>query len=533
MAKAPTGVAGLDELTSGGLPRGRPTLVCGGAGCGKTVLGLEFLVRGAAQFGEPGAIFSFEESAGELTANVASFGFDLAGLIAQKKLVIDHVPIDPSAIAETGDYSLDGLFIRLGLAIDSVGARRVLIDTPEILFSALANKDLLRSELHRLFRWLKGKGVTAVVTGERGDKTLTRHGLEEYVSDCVILLDLRVQEQVATRRLRVVKYRGARHGIDEYPFLIGDRGISVLPVSSMQLVHGASSERVSSGNGELDKMLGGGFYRGSSIMVSGASGTGKTSVAAGLACTATRDRRALFFSFEESPEQLVRNMGSIGLDLSALVKKKRLRIISTRPAGLGLETHLLATYQAIEEFDPSLVILDPITDFAAIGNNGEIRAMVTRLVDHLKTRGVTALLTSASRPGPGDAGDVDAEAGVSSLIDTWVTLHSLEVAGERNRAITVRKSRGTAHSNQVREFLIGARGLSLVGTYRDARGFVTGSVREDQQRRDAASGGSVAKGGGVANGGVANGSVANGSVAKGGGVANGGGKRRAGRASPP
>jgi circadian clock protein KaiC len=494
--KALTGISGLDELTSGGLPRGRPTLVCGGAGCGKTVLGLEFLVRGATEYGEPGAIITFEERGDDLAANVASFGFDVPGLIAKKKLVVDHVLIDRSQIEEAGDYNLDGLFIRLASAIDSIGAKRVLLDTLEVLFAGLANKEVLRSELRRLFRWLKDKGVTVVITGERGENTLTRYGLEEYVSDCVILLDLRVHDQISTRRLRVVKYRGARHGTDEYPFLIGEHGISVLPLSSLLLVHEASTDRISSGNSELDQMLGGGFYRGSSILVSGASGSGKTSAAACLASTCTRDMRALYFSFEESPAQMIRNMNSIGMNLASLVKKKALRIISTRPSLFGLETHLFTIYQAIEEFKPSIVILDPITDFAAIGNRNEIRAMMTRLVDHLKTNGITALLTSAHAPGVvADGPSVEAEAGISSLIDTWIVLQSFEVAGERNRAVSVRKSRGTAHSNQIREFVISDRGLSLIGAYRDAAGFVTGSAREAQQRHDAANGGGGANNG--------------------------------------
>jgi circadian clock protein KaiC len=488
IAKAPTGISGLDELTSGGLPRGRPTLICGGAGCGKTVLGLEFLVHGATQYGEPGAVFTFEESGAELAANVASFGFQLSSLIAEKKLVVHHIEIDRHQIEEAGDYDLDGLFIRLSSAIESIGAKRVLLDTIEVLFSALPNKEILRSELRRLFRWLKDKGVTAVITGERGDRTLTRHGLEEYVSDCVILLDLRVQDQISTRRLRVVKYRGARHGTDEYPFLIGDRGISVLPLSSLLLVHEGSTDRVSSGNAELDRMLGGGYYRGSSILISGGSGSGKTSIAACLASTCNRDNRALYFSFEESPAQLIRNMSSIGLNLAGLVQDDLLRVISTRPSGFGLETHLFTIYQTIEEFKPSIVVLDPITDFAMVGNGNEIRAMMTRLVDHLKTKGITALLTSAEHASGvlGDKINSETEAGISSLIDTWVVLHSFEVAGERNRAVSVRKSRGTAHSNQIREFVISDRGLSLINTYRDAGGFVTGSAREARQQRDAA-----------------------------------------------
>jgi circadian clock protein KaiC len=482
--KAPTGIPGLDELTSGGLPSGRPTLVCGGAGCGKTVLGLEFLVRGATQFGEPGAIFTFEERGDDLAANVASFGFDLPGLIAQKKLAVDYVQIDRAEIEETGDYNLDGLFIRLAHAIDAVGAKRVLLDTLEVLFAGLANKEILRSELRRLFRWLKDKGVTAVITGERGESSLTRYGLEEYVSDCVILLDLRVVDQISTRRIRVVKYRGAPHGTDEYPFLIGHRGISVLPLSSLRLVHEASTERISSGNSELDRMLGGGYYRGSSILVSGGSGCGKTSVAACLASTCSGDARALYFSFEESPAQLIRNMSSIGVSLAPLLKKKVLRIISTRPSGFGLETHLFTIYQTIEEFNPSVVILDPVTDFAPIGNRNEIRAMMTRLVDHLKTKGITALLTSAE--GPSVVNRSTSE--ISSLIDTWIMLDNVDVAGERNRTLCVRKSRGTAHSNQIREFLITAHGLNLLPARRNATTLATSSVRDAQQPHGATNG---------------------------------------------
>jgi circadian clock protein KaiC len=495
LPKCPTGIRGLDEITGGGLPRGRPTLICGGAGCGKTLMAAEFLVRGAAVYGEPGVLMAFEETEPELKANVASLGFDLAGLVKRKEIVIDYVHIEPGEVHESGEYDLEGLFVRLNYAIDSIGAKRVVLDTLEALFGGLRNETVLRAELRRLFRWLKDKGVTAIITAERGREQLTRHGLEEYVSDCVILLDLRVQDQISTRRLRVVKYRGARHGTDEYPFLIGDHGISVLPLSSLQLVHAASTERVSSGNSELDRMLGGGYYRGSSILVSGGAGTGKTSVAACLASTCSRNDRAIYFSFEESPAQLIRNMSSIGLSLARLVKKKWLRIISTRPSGFGLETHLFTIYQAIEEFKPTLVVLDPITDFASIGNKNEIRAMMTRLVDHLKTKGITALLTSVHGPGVVGEGSNNAEtdAGVSSLIDTWIVLQSFEVAGERNRAISVRKSRGTAHSNQIREFVISSRGLSLINTYRDAAGFVTGSAREAQQRHDAANGVNGAK----------------------------------------
>jgi circadian clock protein KaiC len=417
LSKAATGIAGLDELTQGGLPRGRSTLVSGRAGCGKTVLGLEFLVRGAVEFGEPGVIVSFEETAEDLARNVASFGFDLNDLVQQRKLALEFVSVERSEIEETGEYNLDGLFIRLAHAIESVGAKRVLLDTIESLFSGLTNMAILRAEIRRLFHWLKSKRVTVVLTGEQGEGTLTRQGLEEYVSDCVIALNVQIVHHVATRMMRVVKYRGSGHSPDEYPFIITHEGISVMPITSLELSHEASTERISSGNAELDGMLGGrGVYRGSTVLVAGTSGTGKTSVAAYLADAACRrGQRCIYFAFEESPAQLLRNMSSIGLDLTPFVNKGLLRIEATRPSLFGLEMHLAASLRAIEEFNPSVVVVDPITDFVALGTAHEVRSMMTRLVDYLKSREITALMTSLSISGR--TVHSEADAGISSLID--------------------------------------------------------------------------------------------------------------------
>lgn len=483
LSKAATGIAGLDELTHGGLPRGRPTLVSGRAGCGKTVLGLEFLVRGAVEFGEPGVIVSFEETAEELATNVASFGFDLDALVAQKKLVLEFVSVERHEIEETGEYNLDGLFVRLAHAIDSIGAKRVLLDTIESLFSGLVNLAILRAELRRLFRWLKNKGVTVIITGEQGEGTLTRQGLEEYVSDCVISLNVQLTHHVATRMMRVVKYRGSSHSPDEYPFLITERGVVVMPVTSLGLMHDASTERISSGNAALDEMLGGeGFFRGSTVLVSGTSGTGKTSIAAGLVHSACkRGERAMYFAFEESPAQLLRNMRSIGLDLAPFVKKGLLRIEATRPSLFGLEMHLAASTRAIEEFKPSVVVVDPITDFVALGTAHEVRSMMTRLVDYLKSHGITALMTSLSAARTVHSDD---DVGISSLIDTWIVVQLIEVAGERNRSLSVLKSRGMAHSQQIREFKLGPDGFTLIAPYRGPGGFLSGSAREAQQRVD-------------------------------------------------
>jgi circadian clock protein KaiC len=479
LPKCPTGIKGLDEITDGGLPRGRPTLVCGSAGCGKTLLAAEFLARGAMEFNEPGVLMAFEETEKELTANVASLGFDLAGLVRRKKIVVDYVHVERSELQESGEYDLEGLFVRLGHAIDSIGAKRVVLDTLEVLFASLPNEAILRSELRRLFRWLKEKGVTAVITAERGREQLTRHGLEEYVSDCVILLDHRVNDQVATRHLRVVKYRGALHGTNEFPFLIAADGISVLPITSLALNHKVSAERIATGIPRLDVMLGGrGFFRGSSILLTGTPGTGKTSVAANFAQAAgRRGERTLFFSFEESPDQIIRNMHSIGLRLETLVKNNLLRFHSARPSLYGLEMHLATMFKEIATFNPHVVIVDPVTSLVEQGTVSEGKAMVTRLVDYLKARQVTALFTSLTSNG--HALDEIVEA-VTSPMDAWLSLQDFEGNGERNRVFYVLKARGMAHSNQIREFLISDHGIDIVDAYIGASGVLTGSARVAQ-----------------------------------------------------
>jgi circadian clock protein KaiC len=461
LPKALTGIDGLDQITFGGLPKGRPTLVCGSAGCGKTLLAMEFLIRGATQYGEPGAFIAFEETASELSENVRSLGFDLDNLIAEGKIAVDHIHVERTEMEENGEYDLEGLFLRLGLAIDSVGAKRVVLDTIETLFGGFDNHALLRSELRRLFRFLKDRGVTAVITGERGDGQLTRQGLEEYVSDCVIFLDHRVIDQVSTRRMRIVKYRGTTHGTNEYPFLIDEDGFSVLPVSGLGLDHDASSERVSSGVAELDKMLGGkGFYRGSTVLLSGTAGTGKTSLAAHFAHAACgRGERCLYLAFEESPSQMMRNMSSIGVDLQPAIDKGLLQIHSSRPTLHGLEMHLVRMHKLIEEFQPEAVVIDPVSNFMAAGNQLDAAAMLLRLIDYLKSHHVTALFTHLTSGGA----TVEAtEVGMSSLTDTWILLRDAEQSGgDRRRGLYVLKSRGMPHSNEVREYHITSQGLKI------------------------------------------------------------------------
>jgi len=485
LPKCPTGIQGLDEITSGGLPRGRPTLVCGGAGCGKTLFAVEFLVRGAVQFGEPGVFMSFEETDAELKGNVALLGFDLAGLVRRRQLLLDHVYIERSEIQETGEYDLEGLFVRLNHAIDSIGAKRVVLDTLEALFAGLPTEAILRAELRRLFRWLKHKGVTAVITAERGREHLTRHGLEEYVSDCVIVLDHRIHEQIATRHLRVVKYRGSAHGTNEYPFLIGDDGISVLPITSLGLNHAASSKRISTGIQRLDAMLGGqGFFRGSSILLTGTPGTGKTSAAAFFAqAAARRGERALYFAFEESPSQIMRNMQSISLRLEPWTKRGLLRFHSARPTLYGLEMHLAIMFKEIFTFKPAVVIVDPMTSLLIAGSESETKAMVTRLIDFLKNQQISSLFTSLTHAGNPLQ---QSEIAISSLMDSWLLLKDIEGNGERNRVLYVLKARGMAHSNQSREFLISDRGIDLVDAYIGPGGVLTGAARAAQTARDRA-----------------------------------------------
>jgi circadian clock protein KaiC len=483
LQKCPTGISGLDEITKGGLPLGRPTLICGSAGCGKTLLSMEFIVRGAMQFQEPGVFMAFEEKAEELTLNVASLGFDLDQLVADKMLKIDHVHIERSEIEETGEYDLDGLFIRLGYAIDSIGAKRVVLDTIENLFSGLTNQNILRAELRRLFGWLKEKGVTAIITGERGDNSLTRQGLEEYVSDCVILLDHRINNQISTRLLRVVKYRGSMHGTNEYPFLIDEEGISVLPVTSLTLDLEVSKERITSGIPNLDLMLGGkGFYRGSSILISGTAGTGKTSIAASFVDANCRaGKKCIFFAFEESPMQIQRNMQSIGMDLSAHIESGLLEFHASRPTMFGLEMHLVAIHKKIKKFNPDIVILDPITNLITVGSVSEVKAMLIRLVDFLQNEGITVLFTALAL---NNTVNEQTDEGISSLVDTWLLIRDIEYNGERNRGLYVMKSRGTGHSNQVREFIITEAGLDLVDVYLGPDGVLTGSAREAHMLRE-------------------------------------------------
>ncbi len=486
LEKAPTGITGLDEVTLGGLPRGRATLICGGAGCGKTMLAVEFLVNGVRDYGEPGVFVAFEETKDELVVNAASLDFDLGKLVREGKLAIDHVHIDPNEIAETGDYDLEGLFIRLKYAIESVGAKRVVLDTIETLFSGFSNTALLRAEIRRLFQFLKSFGVTAIVTGERGENSLTRYGLEEYVADCVILLDHRVMDQITTRRMRIVKYRGSSHGTNEYPFIIDEQGFSVLPVTSMALQHKVSNEVISTGVPDLDAMLGvGGYYRGSTVLMSGTAGMGKSSFAAALARSACEHgERVLYFAFEESERQIVRNMRSIGIDLQPHLDSGRLRIVAQRPFLYGLEMHLVSMHKEINRFQPAVVVVDPISNLITAGTEREVTSMLTLLIDFLKTEGITGFFTVLTENG----GRLEtSDVGISSLIDTWMLVRDIEVSGERNRGLYVLKARGMNHSNQIREFLLSNKGIRLVEVYLGPSGMLTGSARValEEQERDA------------------------------------------------
>jgi circadian clock protein KaiC len=486
LPKSPTGIRGLDEITNGGLPSGRPTLVCGGPGCGKTLLAIEFIAKGILDYNETGVIMCFEEKAEELAANVASLGIDLGKMQHEKKLRVDYVHIDKSEIEETGEYGLDGLFIRLGHAIDSVGAKRVVLDTMENLFFGFSNQGILRSEIRKLFQFLKSKNVTAVITGEKGETSLTRQGLEEYVSDCVILLDHRVTNKISTRLLRIVKYRGTVHGTNEYPFLIDNDGISVLPITSLELTYPVTTERILSGVAGLDNMLdsGKGLFRGASVLVSGTAGTGKTSIAATFAdASCKRKERCLFLAFEESPPQIIRNMKSIGVDLQAHVDAGLLLFQPSKPTHYGLEMHLLSIINTIDRFGPRLLVMDPITNFVNVGSMSEVKSMLVRLLDYLQKRQVTALFTALTL---NSNSDIQPDEGVASLVDVWISIRDIESNGERNRSLYIMKARGMHHSNQVREFIITSQGLKLVDVFMGPSGVLVGSARQAQQQQDVA-----------------------------------------------
>ncbi len=485
LPKSPTGIKGLDEISGGGLPTGRTTIVCGGPGCGKTMLGMEFLIRGAQEFDEPGVLVAFEETPQEMERNVASLGFQLKSLVDRKKLYLDYVFVEPSEIQETGDYDLEGLFIRLQLAVDSIGAKRIFLDTLEALFSSFSNEGVLRAELRRLFRWLKDRNLTTVITAEKGEKTLTRHGLEEYVSDCVILLDHRVREQISTRRLRIVKYRGTAHGADEYPFLIDNQGLSVLPVTSLEMQHRVSNDRIPTGIADLDEMLGGkGFYQGSSILISGTAGSGKTTMAASFVDAACRrGERCLFVGFEESMHQVARNMSSVGLNLSQWTENGLLVHEAWRPSEYGIEMHLLRIHKLIDSVKPNHVVIDPVTNLITGSAQKEVYSMLVRLMDYLKGRKITSVFTNLTANGD----ELEhTNLGISSLTDTWILCRDQELNGERNRCVYILKSRGMKHSNQIREFVMSREGIRLVPPYIGAGVVLTGSSRVAQEAKEKA-----------------------------------------------
>jgi circadian clock protein KaiC len=485
LEKSPTGIEGFDQITNGGLPKGRISLLIGGPGTGKTLFAMQFIVDGIREYGEPGVFVAFEETQKKLAENTASLGFHINSLIEQKKMAIDYIYIERKEIEETGEYDLDGLFVRLGYAIDSIGAKRIVLDTLEAIFSGFSQESILRAELRRLFRWLEEKGVTAIVTAERGYETLTKYGLEEYVSDCVIVLDHRITEQISTRRMRIVKYRGSQHGTNEYPYLIGENGFSILPITSVKLDYLSSTDRISTGISRLDNMLGGkGFYRGSSILISGTAGTGKSSLALTFADAACkRGEKCLYITFEESPDQVLRNMKSIGLDLRKWVDQGLLQLHAVRSTYFGLETHLVQIHKLVENLNPSVVIIDPITNLITIADPGDVKSMLTRLIDYLKGKHITAMLTNLSHMG---SSIESTEAEISSLMDTWILVKDIELGGERNRGLYVLKSRGMPHSNQIREFRLTNKGIDLLDVYIGPNGVLTGSARVAREAEDKA-----------------------------------------------
>ena len=470
LQKCPTGIKGFDEITEGGLPKNRITLISGGPGSGKTLLGVDFLVNGVLQYKERGVFMSFEETEAELYQDVASLNLDLSGLVLKNDIRFEHVLLMRYDIHEKGEFNLEGLFIRLELAIDSIGAKRVVLDSIESLFAGITDSGILRLEIKRLFRWLKQKQVTAVITGEQGLDSFTRHGLEEFISDCIILLDNRVRQQVSTRRIRVVKYRGSNHGTNEYPFVIDKNGLSVIPITSAGLDHPGTDKKVSTGIASLDKLFsGGGYTKGSTVLISGTAGTGKTSIAAAFILeSCKRGEKCLYLSYEESPGQLIQNLRSISFDLEKWVKRGLLKIVSTRPAFFGLEMHLLDLYTILDDFKPTSVVIDPLTSLIGQADESEIQSMLTRMIDVLKSRAITGVFTSLVSSTAQN--DTSGEIGVSSLIDTWIVVRELEEneGKKRIRGMYIVKSRGTGHSSDVQKMIFNDSGIHLLPMNEDA-----------------------------------------------------------------
>ncbi|MBA3285861.1 MAG: circadian clock protein KaiC [Nitrosopumilus sp.] len=476
LKKCPTGIIGLDEITFGGLPKNRCTLICGGAGSGKSIFGIEFVIRGAEFYKEPGLFVAFEENEEELNQNITSLGFNIKELIDSNLLVLDYVHIDRAEFKEIGSYNLDGLFIRLSDSIDRFKIKRVVLDTIEVLFGNFTNEIILRSELQRLFRWFKEKNVTVVVTAEQGVNTFSRYGLEEYVADCVILLDNRMHQQISTRRLRVAKYRGSSHGNNEYPFIINDSGISIIAITSIKLDYPVSNKHVSSGIKQLDTMFGDkGFYSGSSILVSGAAGNGKTSIAASFSNgTCELGKKCFYFTLDESVDQIIRNMNSIGIDLSQWINKDLLRFHAINPYTAGLEAHLADIQRLTNEFNPSVVIIDPIANLKILGPLNEVQGILSILVNFFKNKQITTMFTSLV---PEEKFGYVVEEGISNLMDTWVFLQYIHGEGERNRGISILKSRGMSHSNQLREVILSDKGIHLQNVYIGQDKVLAGSAR--------------------------------------------------------
>jgi circadian clock protein KaiC len=464
LLKCPTGIKGFDEITEGGLPKNGTTLVSGNAGSGKTLFGIDFLIKGATDYNEPGILMSFEETEDELYKDVASLNMDLSGLVSRKKIVLENVVLERKDIQEN-DFNLEGIFVRLEYAIDSIGAKRVVLDSLESLFAGITDIGILRLEIKRLFRWLKEKKVTAIVTGETGQNgSYTRHGLEEYISDCIILLDNRIRDEMATRRVRVIKYRGSSHGTSEYPFVIDNEGLSVIPITSAGLAQPGTDKKVSTGIPSLDKLFKSkGYTRGSTILASGTAGSGKTSFAGAFALeSCKRGERCLYFSYEESSGQLIQNLLSIGIDLAPWVEKGLLKIVSLRPSFLGLELHLLNVYKLVDSFKPKAVVVDPLTSLVGEGEYREVSSMITRMIDLFKSRSITTFFTSLVSAT--FQSNTSGEIGVSSLIDTWIVVRVVEdnEGRKRTREVFIVKSRGSNHDSDVHKFILSDNGIIVI-----------------------------------------------------------------------
>ena len=476
-----TGVKGLDDVLGGGIPQGHAMLLVGKPGTGKSILSMEYLLHGIELHKENGVYISFEESEKQIISNAASFGWKFEEMVKKNKLAISYIDMQPEQMRTVGDYDLSALILRVKGAIKKVNARRVVIDGINNLLSTFDDERIIRSDLLRLIREIKEVNATIFITGERGHDSWSKMGFEEYLADGLMHLDNRTDGNYQTREIQVVKCRGINHYTGKSPFIINSEGMSIRPLITADFDYKVLKSRVSTGIADIDNMLGGkGLYRGSTVYITGPSGAGKTSISSSFANGAcSRGERALFLAFEESSDQIIRNMKSIGLSLDKWVNEKLLYFYTARATTNSLEGHLDNIMTMVREVEPTCVVLDPISAFRPIANENETKLMLIRLNDYLRARKITTVFTALSSDGEySEHADVQ----LSSIADTWIVVRIMDYKGERNNVMQLMKSRGMSHSRQMKEMYFTGNGLKLQNVYQGPEGVLTGAARIGQEK---------------------------------------------------